>query len=349
LSDKNDKGEPFEKAHFDSIELFDDILRDEPTDDPSDTAEKKANVAGKSSKEKAKPSVVNRGNVMKGKRIGKRSDTEREADRQRKVEIPLQAKLKKRSNPLVLILAIVVLLTLTGFIINYYGIVDFKNLIGSSIDFLKQVKEDKIRMRIAKKGQDKRVAKKLSTPSMVIETGKGKPKIHYSLKTPQSKETTPRVKQKPSVPVHAGYPYSLYLGSYRTRKSVHGMVSKSRKIGLSPYWVKVDLGDKGTWFRIFAGYFKTKKSADTFIKVRRIGGAESRHTKYANLIGTYTSAGKLDKKQTALMELAYCPYVINHKKDVLHLYVGAFSQKHRAEKQNAALASKGIRSILVKR
>jgi hypothetical protein len=117
---------------------------------------------------------------------------------------------------------------------------------------------------------------------------------------------------------------------------------------LSPYWIKLDLGDKGTWFRIFAGYFQTRKGADTFIKVKKIGGAESRHTKYANLIGTYTSAGVLDKKQTALLELGYSPYVINDKK-VFRLYVGAFYQKVRAEKQNAALAFKGIQSQLVKR
>jgi hypothetical protein len=480
MSDKNDKGEPVGKSLSDSLELFDDIFSEESTADSSDAEEKKADAAGKPSKEKAKPSVkrpdsaiksskekakpsvkepdsasessiekakpsagrrskgskvkststakskagpgkkpkktkakksvssidkdqvAKEEDVKEGKRIKKRPDTMREADRQRKVEIPLQAKPKKRSNPLVLILAIVVLFTLTGFLINYYGIVDFKNLIGSSIGSTEPVKKVKIRQRIAKKGQDKpvskklntpskrkekenlkpktknslktpqakkaqekRIVKKLSTPSKVKEPGRGKKKIQASLKTPQSKKTTPGIKKKPAVTIHAGkspdkkisdlrertasYPYSVYLGSFRTLKGVHTTVSQSRKIGLSPYWIKLDLGEKGTWFRIFAGYFETRKGADTFIKVRKIGGAESRHTKYANLIGTYTSAGVLDKKQTALLELGYSPYVINEKKDVLRLYVGAFYQKVRAEKQNAVLASKGIQSQLVRR
>jgi cell division septation protein DedD len=141
----------------------------------------------------------------------------------------------------------------------------------------------------------------------------------------------------------------MYLGSFQTLKGLHETVSKYRKIGLSPYWVKLDLGDKGTWYRLFAGYFRTREGADTFIKVKQIREAQLFHTKYANLIGTYTSAGVLDKKQTALLELGYSPYVINDKKDVLRLYVGAFSQKIRAEKQNAALASKDIQSRLIKR
>ena len=132
-------------------------------------------------------------------------------------------------------------------------------------------------------------------------------------------------------------------------KGLHETVSQSRKIGLSPYWIKLHLGDKGTWFRLFAGYFRTREGADTFIKVKKIRGAQSRHTKYANLIGTYTSAGALDKKQTALLELGYSPYVISEKKDVLRLYIGAFYQKVQAEKHNADLVSKGVQSQFVKR
>ncbi|MBL7176209.1 MAG: SPOR domain-containing protein [Desulfobacteraceae bacterium] len=389
---------------------------------------KKPDLASKASKEQAKPSekkpdpgkrpinkevkppvssidresAVKEEDVKEDKRIKGRSDTERETARQKEGGIPLQGKPKKRLSPLVLTLSIVVLATLSGFFIHYYGIVDFNKLIGSSIGSSKSVKKDKIRLRndkkgqdkkvakklskpsmskekgkgkekiddslktpIDKKGQDKRVAKKVSPPSMVVEKGKDKKKIDDSLKTPKSKETTPGVKQKPSVPLHAGkspdkkisdlrertvsYPYSIYLGSFQTLKGVHATVSQSRKIGLSPYWVKLHLGDKGTWFRLFAGYFRTREGADTFIKVKKIRGAQSRHTKYANLIGTYTSAGALDKKQTTLLELGYSPYVISEKKDVFRLYVGAFYQKVRAEKQNADLVSKGVQSQFVKR
>jgi hypothetical protein len=343
-------------------------------------------------------SAVKEEDVKEDRRIKGRSDTERETSRQKEGGIPLQGKPKKRLSPLVLTLSIVVLVTLSGFFIHYYGIVDFNKLIGSS----KSVKKDKIRLRndkkgqdkkvakklskpsmskekgkgkekidaslktpIDKKGQDKRVAKKVSPPSMVMEKGKDKKKIDASLKTPKSKETTPGVKQKPSVPLHAGkspdkkisdlkertvsYPYSIYIGSFQTLKGLHETVSQSRKIGLSPYWIKINLGDKGTWYRIFAGYFRTREGADTFIKVKKIKGAQSRHTKYANLIGTYTSAGAIDKKQTALLELGYSPYVISDKKDEFRLYVGAFYQKVRADKQNADLVSKGVQSQSVKR
>ncbi len=306
-------------------------------------------------------SAVKEEDVKEDRRIKGRSDTERKTSRQKEGGIPLQGKPKKRLSPLVLTLSIVVLVTLSGFFIHYYGIVDFNKLIGSS----KSVKKDKIRLRNDKKVQDKKVAKKLSKPSMSKEKGKGKEKIDASLKTPKSKEASPGVKQKPSVPLHAmknpakktpdlrartvSYPYSIYLGSFQTLKGLHETVSQSRKIGLSPYWIKLHLGDKGTWFRLFAGYFRTREGADTFIKVKKIRGAQSQHTKYANLIGTYTSAGALDKEQTALMELGYSPYVISDKKDVFRLYVGAFYQKVQAEKHNADLVSKGVKSQFVKR
>ena len=70
---------------------------------------------------------------------------------------------------------------------------------------------------------------------------------------------------------------------------------------------------------------------------------------YANLIGTFSSEGALNKKRKTLLDLKYGPYVIREDKSALRLYVGAFYQKVRAEKQNADLASKGIKSQLVTR
>ncbi len=145
------------------------------------------------------------------------------------------------------------------------------------------------------------------------------------------------------------YPYSVHLGSFRTLKRVQKAESIYRKMGLSPYWIKVDLGNKGVWYRVFTGWFKNKEEADAFIKENQIAGASSKRTRYATLIGTYTSEETLEMKRLALSELGYSPYMIDGINGEYRLYSGAFFQKVSAEKHSANLASKGIQSQAVER
>jgi hypothetical protein len=145
------------------------------------------------------------------------------------------------------------------------------------------------------------------------------------------------------------YPYSLYLGSYDKLETVKDVASDYEAMGLSPYWVKADLGEKGIWFRLFANYFQTRQEADNFIKTRQIPSAEAQKTRYVSLIGMYSSAQELTKQRKIIEELGYCPYVISDNKNIFWLYVGAFYQKNMAEDQNAELLQKGIQSKVVER
>jgi hypothetical protein len=94
-------------------------------------------------------------------------------------------------------------------------------------------------------------------------------------------------------------------------------------MGLSPYWIKVDLGDKGVWFRVFTGYFKNKEEAEAEVELK--------------------------KNRLALLELGYCPYIIDGINGEYRLYSGVFYQKKRAQKHATKLASKGIHSQVVER
>jgi hypothetical protein len=145
------------------------------------------------------------------------------------------------------------------------------------------------------------------------------------------------------------FPYSIYLGSYKTLDRTRKAVSVYQKKGLSPYWVKLDLGAKGTWFRVFVGYFQNKEQAEMFIRENKLADAKPRHTKYANLLGTYATLEEVDIRRNLLLSLGYCPYVIKGANGKSLLYAGAFYQKKRAEKENRHLASKGIKSELVER
>jgi cell division septation protein DedD len=76
--------------------------------------------------------------------------------------------------------------------------------------------------------------------------------------TKSNNETTPTPEE-----INA-YPYSLQLGSYNRLKRADKAVSNFRAMGLSPYKVRVDLGKKGVWFRVFTGHFKTWNEAKKF-------------------------------------------------------------------------------------
>jgi hypothetical protein len=145
------------------------------------------------------------------------------------------------------------------------------------------------------------------------------------------------------------YPYSIYHGSFKTRKRAERAVSEYRIKGLYPYWVKIDLGDKGVWYRVFSGYFQGREQANEFIKQKQMAESESRHTRYANLIGLFASQEELEEKKVQLSELGYCPYVIPGGGGESALCVGAFYQKARAQRQHTELESNGIRSKIVER
>jgi hypothetical protein len=145
------------------------------------------------------------------------------------------------------------------------------------------------------------------------------------------------------------YPYSVYLGSYRTAERLEKAISVYQRKGLSPYWAKVDLGDKGIWFRLFAGYFTTKEAAENYIKSNHIAGAEPGSTKYVVYHGKYRSADELKERTRELISLGFCPYTVKGADGKILLYSGAFDHKEFAETEQKELASKGIKAEVVER
>jgi hypothetical protein len=162
-----------------------------------------------------------------------------------------------------------------------------------------------------------------------------------------AKPATPELApSKPGIPL---YPYSVYLGSFKSPEAVKNALSDYQEKGLSAYWARVDLGDKGVWFRFFTGHFRTKEEAENFILERNISGAEPGHTKYANFIGSFRSDKDAEDQKRALISAGFYPYVIKTADGKSLLYSGAFDRKEYAEKEQRALASKGIRSEVVER
>ena len=144
-------------------------------------------------------------------------------------------------------------------------------------------------------------------------------------------------------------PYSVYLGSYKTTERADQAISQYKNKGVAGYWVEVDLGAKGVWYRVFTGHFRDKKEAQAFIAQKGLKDGEVKKTRYAAQIGVYVTKDDLRKESLDLSRLGFSPYVIEAEGGEAHLYVGAFYTKAGAEKQRTKLASKGIKSRVVER
>jgi cell division septation protein DedD len=202
------------------------------------------------------------------------------------------------------------------------------------------------------KGQ---VEEKASSPS-TLTSDQPKPPDTAPTQQPKPVPAQTQASAKPAAqevapppPITAQYPYSVYLGSFKAPEAVKRALSDYQEKGLSAYWARADLGEKGVWFRFFTGYFRTKEETEEFIRDRNIQGATPGITKYANFIGSYGSDKEVEDQKRALVSAGFYPYVIKGADGRSFVYSGAFDRKDYAEKERALLASKGIRSEVVER
>ena len=272
-------------------------------------------------------------------------------------------KARQYLNPLIYIILILMLVTLSifnGMIMDSDAILEFLNLKDTSTSISAPVTINHVNKRkVSVSKKDTRVP---SQKEVIKESKNEKPDLQVSNtvkeedKSRTNADTVLLTKPEPSdKPIEivkerfVSYPYSVYLGSYGSIEKVNIASSDYKKTGIVSYWIKLDLGKKGVWFRLFTGYFRTREDADKFIKARQLKEAESRLTKYTIFLGIYRSKEDADRQKANMEKLGYSPYIINDSTDVYRLYTGAFYQKDRAEKLKNNLEPKGIRCEIVER
>jgi hypothetical protein len=64
-------------------------------------------------------------------------------------------------------------------------------------------------------------------------------------------------------------PWAILLSSCQQQESIQKVLSRYEAIDPEPYVVKVDLGAKGSWWRIYCGHYETRESA--IIEMNRYG------------------------------------------------------------------------------
>jgi type II secretory pathway predicted ATPase ExeA len=145
------------------------------------------------------------------------------------------------------------------------------------------------------------------------------------------------------------FPYSLRSSSYQHPHRAEQELVEIRQMGLTPYLVKVDLGDLGVWWRVYIGFYPTDNEAKKIKTLYNLSGVTVQKTEYACQLEGIVSETELMSMFDRLKQSDYFPYVIQKGKDRFQLYVGAYERKSEAEAEHKNLLKNGFRNQIVKR
>jgi type II secretory pathway predicted ATPase ExeA len=145
------------------------------------------------------------------------------------------------------------------------------------------------------------------------------------------------------------YPYSLRSSSYQQPYRAIQELAEIKKMGLTPYLVKVDLGDMGVWWRVFIGFYSTDEEAKKLKALYNLSNVTIYKTDYACQLGEFSAETDVVKMFDRLKQFLYFPYVIQKGKDRFGLYVGAYERKTEAEFEHKNLLKNGFKNEIVKR
>ena len=107
------------------------------------------------------------------------------------------------------------------------------------------------------------------------------------------------------------YPWSVLLASFKAQDRAERAIEIYRAKGIEAYWVKVALEEKGTWFRVFAGHFRSREDADAFLKEKGVKGGRAKSTRFASLVGVFSAKEDAGPLADRLRAQGTCPYVID--------------------------------------
>lgn len=145
------------------------------------------------------------------------------------------------------------------------------------------------------------------------------------------------------------YPYSIHAGSFRSRNTADKEVAVLRQKNLQAFWVQVDLGKIGVWYRIFVGCFQTSDAAQKAIHKAGLKNATPKKTQYAVFIDSFNTTKALSQRERELEYNGFSPYAIKEDAANYRLYVGAYVNRESALALYEQLLAKGITAKVVAR
>ena len=147
----------------------------------------------------------------------------------------------------------------------------------------------------------------------------------------------------------AFHPFSLRSSSYQQQERAFEEMSEIKQLGLTPYLVKADVGDIGTLWRIYIGFYSTEEEAKKIKTIHKLANASIQKTEYSCQVGEFSNETDILNMFGRLKQAGYFPYAIQKDRNRFRLYVGAYEKKAEAEALVQDLQKKGFSSQAVKR
>jgi RND family efflux transporter MFP subunit len=206
-----------------------------------------------------------------------------------------------------------------------------------------QVAEKEAPMQPAPQKATVHTAKKMeATPTQGVPVKTEPLQVKEKKNSSTSKELENKTQAKDTIVGDNGYLYTLHLSSWKRLKKARAELNEQQKRGFEAYAIKVNLGDKGTWWGIYVGHYKSAKEAQQAKEQLKLADAIVKKRAYANLVGTYDTAEAMKNMARKLEQLGYFSHTVSGKNDELQLLTGAFFSRKSAEAQNRDLKSDGI-------
>jgi general secretion pathway protein A len=144
-------------------------------------------------------------------------------------------------------------------------------------------------------------------------------------------EPTPTRNSAAAMPALKSTPYILQLGSFNTLGTTLRAVDIYTRRGITVHWTEVQMGEKGLWYRVFAGRFESIDSARQYQKASGLGDAQILFAPWTVLIDRAGSAEQIALVRKRIQSRGVDAYTTSGHDDRQHLCAGAFVTQNRAK------------------
>ncbi len=133
------------------------------------------------------------------------------------------------------------------------------------------------------------------------------------------------------------HPYVIQLGTFKTYTRAMQAMHQFYLHGLSVHWNPVNLGERGIWYRIYTGRFKTKAEALAFKDRHALNDALIAKNPWTVLLGVFDSHDAIKAISAKLRRHQLDHIAIYGPNDHIWLMSGAFVTKSGAQKMAGRL------------
>ena len=127
-------------------------------------------------------------------------------------------------------------------------------------------------------------------------------------------------------------PFVIQLGSVKTFEQVTRAVSSYALKGLDIHWDWIDSGEKGKWYRIFAGHFESKSEALKAQRDHHLKDSLIRFNPWTVLVGQYSDIKIMTSIRSLLRENRFDSLIVKSAEEINWLLTGAYATRQGAEK-----------------